>query len=286
MPFEEILDNVFTLGDSRLLLGKHISLLKLSDKGDYVFGIVSTSKVKNVPPGHDWVKGSFRSLDLDRTEGLAYANAFIYDKRLRLLMYEYNRSGCYINTFMEYIRLICRDLDGMHGINPVPSILLTPDAYERIMRFRDIKSINIKVAAPQGIIDRAAIRNSSLHEVLGTASVLDSDTINLTYSASGRGGFLNNQRSKSFIDRILNGRLRESVEKLEITGIEPDPSDDSVTRTSSLDIITSRMKFNFNLPDIRLHNGLQVDDRYQGMTSIYRDNLDIFRHILLTSRTR
>lgn len=61
--------------------------IKLWDRGDNsncVSGIVITEQIKDLPPKRNRDTGLFSSLGLQANERLAYGNAFLYDKDLKV----------------------------------------------------------------------------------------------------------------------------------------------------------------------------------------------------------
>ena len=76
-----------------------IKLWNDGTNSDFVSGIAITEQIKDLPPKRNKDTGEFSSLGLQANERLAYGNAFLYDKVLKVIYYEVNGNGCYLDQF-------------------------------------------------------------------------------------------------------------------------------------------------------------------------------------------
>ena len=75
-----------------------LSIMEDSTSNGIIKGLVITTQDSDIPPKRNKRTGEMSSVDIDvNTEGFAYANAFLYDTRRKVLIYEINKNGCFLN---------------------------------------------------------------------------------------------------------------------------------------------------------------------------------------------
>ena len=67
-----------------------------------VLGIIETTQDSDIPPIKNKTTKEYSSVGINpETEGLAYANIFIYDSLRNILIFEINKNGCFLNKELQ-----------------------------------------------------------------------------------------------------------------------------------------------------------------------------------------
>ena len=119
--------------------------------GQIISGIFVATKKGGVPPEHVPGEEDFSAIRLKEGAGLAYPNAFLYIKKNRVLLLEYNKAGVTSRNICEYFEEVEKKED-VEEINLGLEILLTADAYERIAKMDVIEKFEIQIANPTNLI--------------------------------------------------------------------------------------------------------------------------------------
>ena len=146
--------------------GRTIEMKYVDDKPTYIIGVMVTTKREGIPPKHKTSNDLYSPLDLDDDEGLAYANVFLYDKGTKILMYEFNKNGVYLQKFCDHIRMLTNSTEEFGVFNIIPEPLLNIEAYNRMIQMKFYKSIEIQIAQPDELINDFKDKNDSLKNIL------------------------------------------------------------------------------------------------------------------------
>ncbi len=76
-----------------------------------IIGIIITTQDSDIPPKRNKQTGEYQSVEINtEEEGFAYANIILYDYHRNILLYEINKSGCYPNQFIDFLKSYSRPL--------------------------------------------------------------------------------------------------------------------------------------------------------------------------------
>lgn len=156
--------------------GKSIEISHVHQDDHVISGLFVSTQMVNLAPQHQpGNEADYSAIEIEEGKGLAYPNAFLYDKTRRILLWEVNTSGMNEKKFETYFNE-CDKLNGTHmqcHFYPV----VTTDFLERINRLERINSFYLKVGDPIQILNRedasfADMRNlARASEATGTIEV-------------------------------------------------------------------------------------------------------------------
>lgn len=260
------------------------------DANNIIKGVIITTQDSDIPPKRNKMTGQMSSIGINiEEEGLAYANAFLYDINHKVLIYEVNKNGCYIKQFTEMIYDLWNIVDDLNERRPrfnIDFILLARrDEYQRMLRMTYYKQISIELARPQELINSFIGENGSIANWikanLDNAVSGNADTVLLEQTATSRK--LNIEGlSRNMITNMINTVFervdRSHVNKLIIRGYTEDVEDSN--RCRPVDLLTDAFDEWFYLNDIAVHSNLQVQERLNGVQNIYNKILPELNAIL------
>jgi len=262
--------------------GKAIQLNYLEDKGDYLIGVMVTTKKTGIPPKHNTETDEFNPLDLKPTEGLGYANVFIYDKNLKILMYEFNKNGTYLTAFIEYINAYCNGQKEFEQFSLHLDPLLNMQTYEKMLAMRFYKQLEIKIAQPTELIAEYKGTNESVKNTLKLGKESHTDYLTLILNVNGRRkeGLLDNFVTKYATQFLGIGKKNEDdlIKKFTIKGYEIDQDGENVP--STIDLITDRYRAEFKIDEPRILQTIQVTERKGLLIELYKECKKEFKDIV------
>lgn len=253
-------------GVRQSMYGKDIEFELLENTEYYVVGILITTQKKDVPPKRNGRTGQFSALDLTNEEGLAYANILYYEKKHSILLYEFNKNGCYLEQFKDFLYRYLRSKyePEILSVDIRFGRVLRQNEYRRAMDMRFYKSVEVEIAYPGEVINEFNAENGSIEE--GIVAQLRSgirnnaETVVLKQSVyRGNKIGLSHGTVHEFIDLMLariltNTQKRKHLTKLEITGIPDDPD---IKRQDPVDLVADVLRSEFMLDQPRLQADVQ-----------------------------
>ena len=268
--------------------------IKLWDRGensDVVSGIVITEQIKDLPPKRNKDTGEFSSLGLQENERLAFGNAFLYDKSLKVIFYEVNGNGCYLDDFSILIKEEWnRRQDGQnYQIIDIDFIAIAKNGgYDQYKRMYYLKEFTFKVVCPQAVLqeyqDKTKAISTGIKTEIKKAVDNNADIMEIHYATMGKKtnkqGLDANKISKlvKACMFILNGRQRTNVQTLKVVGYETNPEGSKGAKTA--DLIADLLKGSINLPTVVQQRNLQEDSRKTQIESLHNSSLAMLRNIL------
>ncbi len=264
--------------------GKILSLKRTSDTDEYFLGVINTTKQAGIPPKHSSRDNTYEALPIDANsgEGLGYSNVFIFDKRHNVLMYEFNKNGCYLAAFNKYISYFVND--GTQApliIDFAP--LLRPQAYQRMLNINIYKSLEVKIATPNQMIQEFRDENDALSGAIQAGMDLQSDTIDLKFDIRGRPlTGMPSQYISQFMRKInvLLGREEHIVEKFTMCGYYVDPDDNGNLIKDEIDFLLDRYKKTFNIEEPNVLSDPQTREKSNSLLNVYLNCRTDFDNIL------
>lgn len=252
-----------------------IGLSKTVDDG-IILGFVKTTKKSGIPPAHDLSKDEYEKLKLSENQGLGYSNVFLYIKRYKILMYQFEQMGCYLPTFIDSIRKLVNtseDFEGSLLINN--SIVLRKEAMERILSFDRHRSIEFTILNPKAGLNNLLEENDALSANLNEADELNANELTIKYSLKGK-------RIEGMHSRVISGTLSKltnlmgirrpdgfnTVTKIEVEGYLRDPSSDKEYR-DSIDLVTDKFKKVIIIEEPRVKGDTQIFEKMVELEKLY-----------------
>lgn len=236
--FEEILLNKLFLDKTIIGFAKRMQMSYIEDKEDFIVGIIETTQMGPTPPKHNTLTKKRNSLGLDTPEGLLYGNAFLYDKKTKVFMYEVTKNGTFIGQLDDFFYKLTKDSD-LPKYSLRFSIVMNIDAMEKMLKMGTKKMLHMQFANPQGLLNKIKSSQKSLREIAKNGTELGADVIDVTYKMAGR-------KKKSLhtgnINRMLNylkqesDLMREHFEYVKVKGYEEDSE-----KVTEVDLVKDKM---------------------------------------------
>lgn len=268
--------------------------VKLWDNGDnsnYVSGIVITEQIKDLPPKRNRDTGIFSSLGLQANERLAYGNSFLYDKDLKVIFYEVNGNGCYLDQFSSLIKEEWNSRQ--HGQqNQIIDITFASipknGGYQQYLSMYYLREFVFEVACPHAIIQEYQNNHSSvfgaIRPELNRAVSNNADVMQIRYATLGKKANaqgLDASKIRKLVKAgqfLLTGNQRANVRELKVVGFEMSPEGRSFRTTA--DLITDLLRGNIDLPNVDQHEDLQEVSRRTQMESLHSNLRPNIQNIL------
>ena len=242
-------------------------------------GVVITTQDSDIPPKRNKMTGQMSAIGIDvNVEGLAYANAFLYDINHKVLIYEVNKNGCYIKQLMEMIYDLWNSVNNLNEHRPKFNIdfimLARRNEYQRMLKMTYYKQISIELAHPHELINNFIEENDLISNWiqanLENAVSGNADTVLLEQTATSRKlnvEGLSRNLITNVIDKLFEKVDRPHISKLIVKGYTEDVEDSN--RCRPVDLLTDVFDESFYLSDIAVHSNLQVKERMDGVQAIY-----------------
>lgn len=256
-----------------------LSIMEDSTSNGIIKGLVITTQDSDIPPKRNKRTGEMSSIDIDvNTEGFAYANAFLYDTRRKVLIYEINKNGCFLNLLKELIYNLWNATTDTMKQNPRFNldfcIIPRRDEYKRMLAMSYYKQLVIELARPSELIDKFISENDTISNwikaTLENAVSGNADTVLLEQSAFSRklnGAGLSKSLIKTVIDKIIEKVGRSNIQKLIVRGYTEDAED--AGRCKPVNLLTDAFDEYFYITSKQLHNDVQMQERLKGTESVY-----------------
>jgi hypothetical protein len=255
--------------------GKLVSLHKIRENDEYFLGYMNTTKQTGIPPKHNPTQNTFEPLPINEVdgEGLGFSNVFVFDKNHRVLMYEYNKNGCYLATFRHYVL----NLHNRHGDETISlsfSPLLRLEAYQRMLNLDVYKTLEVKIATPTNVIRDFLDENDAISSAITTSQLLNSDTVDLKFDIKGKPiNGMPNQVISNLIRRIQRLAINydeQIVEKFTICGYHHDIEED-VTKKEIIDFLLDRYVKTFTVDEPNVLHDTQTREKSNSLFIVYWD---------------
>lgn len=247
----------------------------------YHIGFVETTQDKDIPPIKNKRTKKFSSVNINvSTEGLAFANIYLYDHNMHVLIYEINRNGCGLEKFKEILE--DRWMEEHEGQQIVIdfSVVLRKSEYERMIRMNSYHSVVIDIAEPAELLrglrqNEDSLENNLLRSQLTAAAKNRVNSIKIEYKGIGaridpRG--IGREHVVKFIDifnRLCGFGYRQQIRSVKVKGYATNPEEDH-PRQTTIDLLADTFNETFNISDIQIQNSLQQGERVNGITTLYQ----------------
>jgi len=278
VKFQDLITHDDLLDMEMKVKGKIVSLRILQNGRKNIVGLVETSRNENIPPKKNNRNKKIEKLGLTTDEGLAYANVFIYEKHRGILMYEVNKFGCFVDHFKEFIIRCTKKIDDFSALNIELNTVLKANEYQRMIKMRFHKSLEVKFANPAQILNDYHHQNDAIWNLCNTGKNISSQKVQTKFEveAKGNSNGLASKPLKKIVDRaleILRGPNGANVKKIEVVGYETD-SDDG--KLMPIDLIADRYIQFIELDEPRENTDLLEAQRKQQILELYNKCSDDF----------
>lgn len=275
LTFEEILSSNTINEFEAFVNGKDVSVTILEDTTDIIVGIVETLRRDNIPPKKDKHKKKVTALGLANTEGLAYGNIFLYEKKRKILLYEVNKFGSYVNHFLKCLESCCgEDKRWQKPYKLVLNTVLNPDEYIRIKKMNYFMSLEMKFANPKALYKEYQHQNDALAKTIKLGGDIMSDTFTAKFEAISKkqgGKGLSDLTIRDIIDKargLLTTKTgSENIRKLIVKGYAVD--EDEVDKLEPIDLLADRYIKHITISEPRENSDLLEGQKKQKIKELY-----------------
>jgi hypothetical protein len=272
LNFEDIISAKEIINKELAFKGKDLELKILSNKPDYLIGIIETTRKNNIPPKKNKKAKTVEKLGLNVDEGLAYGNIFLFEKTNRVLFYEVNKFGCYLDHFISFIYLLYKETELFKKFKIKLDVLLTKDEYNRILNMDFHKSVELQIANPTKMVKNFEHKNGPLYKVCSSAEELHSSKVMAKFEVKAKrnsGGGLASKTIREVLDdvsQVLQSSLGNDIEKVIVTGYEKD-----IRKLQKIDLIADRYIKEISLDEPRENSNLLEKQRSEEILKLYEN---------------
>lgn len=293
MTFEEILCHEEILGQEKIIGNKSVNFTIIDNNEDYLIGFIRVTLDKDLPAKIDKKTKQISKLDVKINEGLAYANVFLFCKKLNVIFYEVNKNSIYLNNFKQYIYKcynVSTNLKDNTSFDISFGTIYRKNEYERAIDMNFYKNFTLKVHQPGVLLDKIRNANKSLEKKIQSevedndfekelerASRLNTEIAEISYDVkkSKKSTGLN----KIYIHKILNKfhqligstEISEHIDKIEISGYSTSDQD----KLNPINILGDIYFSKFELEVPRLDSDLQKSTRKDAILEVYKNEFKI-----------
>lgn len=288
LSFEDVLLSESVRDYEAFINGKDVSVTVLDTVGAIV-GIVETTRNDNIPPKKHRKKKKISKLGLEVGEGLAYGNVFLYEKKRKILMYEVNKFGSYVNHFIKCLKECCSADEARWDkkFDASLNVILNPDEYNRLKKMNYYKSLDLKVANPKEILkEYNNKKKDALGKTMELIQELNSETFTGKFEVRSKrqgGKGLSSMTIREIVERTkqLLGTKggSENIKKLVVRGYAVD-EEDNKEKLEPIDLLVDRYIKEIKLTEPRENTDLLEGQRKQQIKELYKKCLPDFKLIL------
>ena len=291
VPFRDVLSYI---NNKEYRYNEKIFELRLLDTtlNDCVLGIIETTQDSDIPPIKNKATKEYSSVRINpETEGLAYANVFIYDSLRNFLIFEINKNGCFLNQFTDFIYSQWRCNEGNIPFDLKFNAVLRANEYQRMLDMNYYKRITVDLYNPAELINcfneaTDSLANNLLRTQIQAGQQNNANTVRLEHIAMGKKinpMGLSRSLVKGVVDAVKvsiadNGH-RQNIQRIEVLGYSVDVEGGKST-SKAIDILADTFNEFFRIPDVQIQANIQLEDRKQGIETLYSKVLPEIRTII------
>jgi hypothetical protein len=256
---------------------------------DCIVGLIVTTQDRNIPPIRNKRTKEYSQVNINpTTQGLAYANIFLYDIQRNILLYEVNKFGCFPNQLKDFIYAKWNTENGEQKFELNFPAILKVNAYQRVLNMSHYKKIIVELFHPKELINcfdenSESIENNILRQNLQLSSQNNADIFKLEQIAIAKKHNktgLTRSLVKGLIDavrlNILNNGFRQNIQTLKVEGYVEDPENKGY---KPINLLADTFDEYFKITDIQLQSNVQQGERKQGIEELYNKLLPQLRQL-------
>lgn len=270
LPFNEVLKfmdraNIEDNSDRTISLG----LIK-KVKG-YYLGYVETTQKSGLPPGHDPSKKVYEPLTV---AGLGFSNVFLFDRKTNILLYQFEKNGCYLPSFIRKLQE-AYNRKAQTAISIENIVVLKKGALEKLANFEKIKFMELVVANPKKETQNIKDINTSVRNALDSGDQLNAEELRISYKMKG-GKPKGLERTVIYdmlksIKKLIAGNKEgyNNIQKVAIQGYLNDPEDGNKLISESIDLITDKFKKKIEITQNRKNRDSQISEKTTELIKLF-----------------
>jgi len=276
LSFEDILLSDYVKDMEAYIKGKDISM-QILDTGSSIIGIMETTRNNNIPPKRNKRSKKIGRLGLADGEGLVYGNIFLYEKKRKILMYEVNKFGCYVDHFLLFLNVCCseaKDCDWRFSIDIPP--ILNPNEYKRMKKMDFYKSLELQFSNPTALLEEYHHQNDSLSNAIEIGKKLHSEKFSCKFEVKSKrqgGTGLSQKTLRDMIDKVRSLLGTEigskNVKKVTVYGYAQD--EDGGEKIEPIDLLVDRYIKHITLSEPRENVDLLPEQRKTKIKKLHKD---------------
>lgn len=287
IKFEELLLN--KLNQTAIKFdGKDIEVKYVEvNKDDTITGTVVVTKKDGIPPKHTVNTDDYSEVELEKNQGLAYPSVFLYSKKYKILLFEFNMFGASIKQMAEYFETKYSGKNGYPLFNVDFQSILTLDTYQKIRNFDAIKKVKFKVANPTKVIQDEIGVNGPLKGFAEIANDLHTTkSMEIILTADIDQGGINKSGVVNLLDNILKIKqffaMKKDTYKIKVEGATNSTTNPGHIVTDEIDLFLNRLFGTFMIDVPAVHSGVQHLERKRGISEVFKNKTKELDQILST----
>lgn len=261
--------------------GKQYEFRSLETKiAQCIIGIVETTQDKDIPPIKNKQTKKFSPVQIDtNTEGLAFANIFLFDTSLNVLIYEVNRNGCYLQSFIELLEQKWMEQHVDNEIHIRIGAVCRLDEYYRLLRIHNYRKISYEICCPSEVLRVVRQQEESLSKSLleSQLAAADSNGVNIisieqkcmpvNINRDGmQAGFVH--EFAGLFNSLLGAGQRCNIKKFIVHGYTLDPESEK-QRTTTINLLADVFDEYIIISEVKVQSSLQVLERKTSIEALY-----------------
>ncbi len=261
--------------------GKLYEFRSLStDITDSIIGLVETTQDKDIPPIKNKQTKALSQVQINTaTEGLAFANIFLFDTSLNVLIYEVNRNGCYLQIFKELLEHKWAEHHNGNEIQIHIGAVCRLDEYNRMLRINNYRKISYEICSPSEVLRVVRQQEESLSKSLleSQLTAAERNNINIisieqkcmpvTINKNGmQTGFV--REFASLFNNLFGAGQRKNVKKFTVHGYTLDPESEKPHATT-INLLADVFDEYISIPEVQVQSSLQVPERKASIETVY-----------------
>lgn len=238
-----------------------------------------------IPPKNDIKTHVPSPLDLTPEEGIGYSNVFLYDKKFKVLYYEFNQNGLWVSTFNDHIQSLQNTESCPYEIKSSVTHIMRKEAYQRLINYGRYLQIELQIANPDGLTITERTKNDSILNVIKTNQGMNAKVLNYVFKVDSR--YTDNtlhiptiRRQINQIWKLISNDKNGHVTKYKVTGFHGD-GDGPINKKDTIDLVNDKFSRTFEINEPRIKQDLQLNEKKVGIEDVYKRCLpeikDIFK---------
>jgi len=256
---------------------------------DCIVGIIETTQDKDIPPIKDKRTKQYSQVNINpATQGLAFANIFLYDIQKNILLYEINKNGCFPKQLSEFIGAKWNAENETIRFDLTFPAIFRVNEYQRMLQMNYYKRIIVELYKPNELINcfdesTDSLENNFLKHNLQISNQTNADTMKLeqvamTKKLNPMG--LSHSLVKGVVDavklNIADKGFIHNIQTLRVEGYTGDPEDRAL---KPINILADTFNEHFKITEILVQSDVQRGERQIGIEGLYNDLLPELRQL-------
>lgn len=268
-------------GTEHSILGKiHEIYLRDTDRENCLLGFVETTQDKDIPPIKNKQTKALSAVNINvQEEGLAFANVFMFDTDMKVLIYEVNRNGCYLQTLKD---LLESKWNSEHDQTPIEihfAAVCRFDEYQRMLQMTGYRKISYEICQPTLLLEALREEENSLAKNLLKSQAEAAANNNVNYVSIeqkcdplwiNRDGIQSGwaREFSTLVNRLCGGIARSCIRSYKVHGFTIDPESDR-PKSVTIDLMQDVFDVCITIPEVQVQTSLQQQERKAGIENLY-----------------